>query len=466
MIEVPDRAERLEGQPLDPGAMAELAVLVDLGEADRLVEAAQPPPRGRGQQQEIAGGVRELGRGQLVDRAGDAADRRAPLPDPLAGLPPVAVAIDVVAHGAVDVLVVERRRRQTGHQRLRQEDVGVRRQDRVGGRPAHRDVLGEELHELQPRVGRDGRVPLRIDDVGATSRTAAVSVTASARSRRPGHGVPLDQREGVRDAGALEQRVVVRGRRDQPLEELRAAVIVGAAGDDDLERLRVRRGREPDRRRGRRRPRRARLARRSHTAGGTSVRAAAGKRYGPGRSFSEKWHQCACGAHRSPSVRSIASMRKACAPIACVDVLRRGVQRDVVARGEVDHRDGLLDAAVEVSEADARARPVVAAPQACSARPPAAPPLRSGVADVVREDEMRPIGDHRQEPAEHVLGDVVAVRIPENQHPARRRRRSPSKSAAAMSCSRASRCDSHGRRHQAGDARPRLGPPARSTGRG
>ena len=41
------------------------------------------------------------------------------------------------------------------------------------------------------------------------------------------------------------------------------------------------------------------------------------------------------------------------------------------------------------------------------------------VADVVRDDEVRAIGDGRQQPAEHVLGDVVAVRVPEDQHPRR-----------------------------------------------
>ena len=45
--------------------------------------------------------------------------------------------------------------------------------------------------------------------------------------------------------------------------------------------------------------------------------------------------------------------------------------------------------------------------------------LVAGVADAVREDEMRAIGDGRQQPAEHMLGDVVAVRVPEDQHPRR-----------------------------------------------
>ena len=43
----------------------------------------------------------------------------------------------------------------------------------------------------------------------------------------------------------------------------------------------------------------------------------------------------------------------------------------------------------------------------------------AGVADVVGEHEVRAIGDRRQQPAEDVLGDVVAMRVPQDQHAGR-----------------------------------------------
>ncbi len=79
-----------------------------------------------------------------------------------------------------------------------------------------------------------------------------------------------------------------------------------------------------------------------------------------------------------------------------VDVLGGGVQRHPVARGEVDHRHRLLHAAVEMSEADTRAGPVVPAPEAVAlAGRPRRRRLVADVADVVREHEVRAVGDAR-----------------------------------------------------------------------
>jgi hypothetical protein len=118
VIEVPDRAEDLEGQALDPGAVAELPVLVDLGVADGLVEAAQAPPGVGGEQQEVPGGVRELRRRQLIDAQVMARIGEYRFPRRVARLPPVTVPIHVVAHRAINVLVLERRRCQPRHQGL------------------------------------------------------------------------------------------------------------------------------------------------------------------------------------------------------------------------------------------------------------------------------------------------------------------------------------------------------------
>ena len=214
----------------------------------------------------------------------------------------------------------------------------------------------------------------------------------------------------------VEQRVVVRRRGDQPLEELRAAVIVGAAGDDDLERLRVRAGVERERRRGRRHRQRRRRRRRIGAAG--TWRAGRGREtVRPGPSFSEKWHQCACGAHeiaerplhRLDAKRGARRSRGGCPRPRCgAAPPLREVKSTIATR--------LLDAAVEMPEAEARAAPVVAAPQALALGHRPRRRLVADVADVVREDEVRPIGDRRQQPAEHVVGDVVAVRVPEHQH--------------------------------------------------
>ena len=211
--------------------------------------------------------------------------------------------------------------------------------------------------------------------------------------------------------------MVVRRRRDEALQELGAAVIVGAAGDHDLEGLRVSRRREDDVRRSRRQGRVGAAVGAAVGDTGTCVRAAAGKWYGPGRSFSEKWHQCAAGAHRSPSVRSIVSTRNRCAPITpwmcsaavCSGTLLRDVKSTV--------GDELLDAAD-------RSGPGVRAGRSSRCRATGRGGRRrttrghvvADVADVMHQDEMRAVGDAPEEAAQHMVGDVIAVRVPEHEH--------------------------------------------------
>ena len=78
---------------------------------------------------------------------------------------------------------------------------------------------------------------------------------------------------------------------------------------------------------------------------------------------------------------------------------------------------------------------------------------------------MRPVGDRRQQPAEHVLGDVIAVRVPEHQDAAGVADDRVEVGGGDVLFARVEVRQPRGGT-SAGDARPRLGPPARSTGTG
>ncbi len=230
VVDVVDRPEPLERQAVVMGLQAELRVLVDLGEADALVEAAEPMTARPIEQQEIAGGLVPVGR-LGIETAQQVARRLETIPGhPVARHLP----IEIEPRGPVERARHQRAAGEAGDDLAAQEHVAVGGQDPVARGAPDAGILGEELHELQARVLLVPRVPGTAHDPGPVPPRQPLAEAVDERGPSIGR-VPLDQREAVRHTGLGQAIVVERRHRQHALVEVLAAVVVVPAAQDDLE---------------------------------------------------------------------------------------------------------------------------------------------------------------------------------------------------------------------------------------